>query len=88
MLSLSKDKKKVLGSFYTPDSLADKEVVNIEQIVEQYVNKYIDNNNINRNNNNNKIINNNNNNITIVEKFADDKILGLAEEALADDEEE
>lgn len=87
MLSLSKDKKKVLGSFYTPDSLADKEVVNIEQIVEQYVNKYIDNNNINRNNNNNKIINNNNN-ITIVEKFADDKILGLAEEALADDEEE
>lgn len=87
MLSLSKDKKKVLGSFYTPDSLADKEVVNIEQIVEQYVNKYIDNNNINRNNNNNKIINNNNN-ITIVEKFADDKTLSLAEEALADDEEE
>lgn len=54
----------------------DKEVVNIEQIVEQCVNKYIKSNN---NNNNNKIIttitnntnntNNKNNNITIVDIF-------------------
>ena len=62
----------------------DKEVANIEQIVEYYVSKYIDKN-INRNNNNNKLINNNN--ITIVEKFADDKTLSLVEQALADDEE-
>ena len=64
----------------------DKEVANIEQIVEQYVSKYIDNNNknINRNNNNNKIIINNNN-ITIVETFAVDKTLSLVEQALADE---
>ena len=86
MLNLSKDKKKSLGSFYTPGSLADKEVANIEQIVEHYVSRYIDNN-INRNNNN-KIIINNNNNITIVDIFADDKTLSLVEQALADDEEE
>ena len=85
MLNLSKDKKKSLGSFYTPDSLADKEVANIEQIVEHYVSRYIDNN-INRNNNNKIIINNNN--ITIVKTFADDKTLNIAEQALADDEEE
>ena len=63
----------------------DKEVANIEQIVEYYVSKYIDKN-INRNNDNNKIIINNNN-ITIVKKFADDKTLSLVEQALADDEE-
>ena len=66
----------------------DKEVANIEQIVEHYVSKYIDNNNnnnINSSNNNNKIINNNN--ITIVKTFADDKTLSLVEQALADDEE-
>ena len=74
----------------------DKEVANIEQIVEQYVSKYIDNNNknINRNNNNNKNINRNNNNnkiiinnnnITIVETFAVDKTLSLVEQALADE---
>ena len=76
----------------------DKEVANIEQIVEYYVSKYIDNNNNinsnnnsinsnnNNNNNNNKIITNNN--ITIVNIFADDKTLSLVEQALADDEEE
>lgn len=67
----------------------DKEVANIEQIVEYYVSKYIDKNNNNNNinsNNNKEIINNNN--ITIAKKFADDKTLSLVEQALADDEEE
>ena len=66
----------------------DKEVTNIEQIVEQYVSRYIDNKDNINSNNNSIIINNNNNNITIVKTFADDKTLSLVEQALADDEDE
>ena len=65
----------------------DKEVVDVEQIVSQYVIRYIssssNNNNNNNNSNNNKHNNINKINTTIVKTFAEDNVNILVDEALS-----